>query len=62
MTLMNYIDFNNIPKSEPIEPYIEADGWFACCYRCHREVEPKDNKCPNCEQTQDWSWFGKNKK
>lgn len=60
---VNHIDFTNIPKSEPIKPYIECDGgYYAVCYRCWCELEPTDEMCPNCKQKQDWSWFGKNKK
>ena len=52
----------NISKSTPIEPEINADGWYAQCVRCWHEITPKDSICPKCKQAQDWSWFGKNKK
>ena len=51
----------NISKSTPIEPEINADGWYAQCVRCWHEITPKDSICPKCKQTQDWSWFGKQK-
>lgn len=52
----------NISKSTPIEPEINADGWYAQCHRCWHEITPKDNICPKCNQAQDWSWFGKSNK
>ena len=52
----------NISKSTPIEPEINPDGWYAQCVRCWHEITPTDNICPKCNQAQDWSWFGKNKK
>lgn len=51
------MDFTNIPSTKPIEPYINADGYYAQCHRCWTEIEPKDNICPKCQQAQDWSWF-----
>ena len=57
------MDLTNISKSTPTEPYIECDGgYYALCHRCWTEIEPKDDICPNCNQVQDWSWFGKYKK
>lgn len=53
------MDLTNIPKSTPIEPYIECDGWYCVCQRCWHEIESSDNICPKCGQTQDWSWFGR---
>ena len=53
------MNLENISKTKPIEPYINADGWYAQCHRCWHEIEPKDNICPKCNQAQDWSWFGK---
>lgn len=55
------MDLTNISKSTPIMPYIECDGWYAQCHRCWTEIYPTDNICPNCNQSQDWSWFTKNK-
>ena len=52
----------NISKSTPIEPEINADGWYAQCVRCWHEIIPTDNICTKCKQVQDWSWFGKTKK
>ena len=52
-------DLTNIPLTKPIEPYINADGWYAQCERCWNEIEPHDKICPYCLQLQDWSWFGK---
>lgn len=51
------MDFTNIEKSQPIHPYIVEDGWYAVCHRCWTEIEPTDKVCPNCQQTQDWSWL-----
>ena len=56
------MNITNISKSTPLEPYINADGWYAQCRRCWNEIEPKDTICPKCNQNQDWSWFGRNKK
>lgn len=53
------MDLSNISKDTPIEPEIELDGGYAYCLRCFCEIEPSDNKCPKCGQTQYWSWFGK---
>ena len=53
------MDLTNISKLTPIEPEIELDGGYAYCCRCFCEIEPTDNICPNCSQSQDWSWFGK---
>lgn len=52
------MDFSNILKSTPIEPEINADGWYAQCKRCWTEICPDDKVCPKCGQAQDWSWFG----
>lgn len=51
------MDFKNILKSEPIKPYINADGWYAQCNRCHTEITPDNKICPTCNQIQDWSWL-----
>ena len=56
------MNLENISKSTPIEPEINADGWYAQCVRCWHEITPTDNICPKCKQVQDWSWFGKTKK
>ena len=56
------MDLENISKSTPIEPEINADGWYAQCIRCWHEITPTDSICPKCKQAQDWSWFGKTKK
>lgn len=53
------MDLENISISTPIEPEINADGWYAQCKRCYHEITPKDNICPKCSQTQDWSWLKK---
>lgn len=54
------MDFTNIPLDKPIHPYIECDGgYYAVCNRCWTEIEPTDNICPKCSQTQDWSWLRK---
>ena len=55
------MDLENVSISTPIEPEINADGWYAQCVRCYHEITPKDNICPKCNQTQDLSWL-KNKK
>ena len=55
-------NIDNISKLTPIEPEINADGWYAQCVRCWHEITPTDKICPKCKQAQDWSWFGKNKK
>ena len=55
------MDLENVSISTPIEPEINADGWYAQCKRCYHEITPTDNICPKCSQTQDWSWL-KNKK
>lgn len=55
------MDFTNIPLTKPIQPYIECDGWYACCCRCWTEIEPKDDICPKCQQVQDWSWLRRKK-
>ena len=34
---------------------IELDGGYAYCCRCFCEIEPSDNICPKCGQSQDWS-------
>ena len=56
------MDLSNISKSTPIEPEINADGWYEQCVRCWHEITPTDKICPKCKQAQDWSWFGKTKK
>lgn len=56
------MNFTNIDKSTPIEPYIECDGYYAVCQRCWTEIEPTDKVCPACNQHQDWSWFNKKNK
>lgn len=48
-----------LSKDQPIEPYIEPDGWYTRCFICWSEVAPKDKECSKCGQAQDWSWFGK---
>ena len=55
------MDFTNIPLSQPIQPYVECDGWYCQCHRCWTEITPKDSMCQKCQQAQDWSWFKKNK-
>lgn len=55
------MDLSNISKLTPIEPGIELDGGYAYCSRCYQEIKPTDNRCPKCNQVQDWSWFGKYK-
>lgn len=52
------MDFTNISLNQPIRPEIECDGWYAYCVWCKTEIEPHDNICPECNQLQDWSWFG----
>lgn len=52
------MDFSSILKSTPIEPEINEDGWYAQCQRCWTEIQPDNNICPRCGQSQDWSWFG----
>lgn len=56
------MDLTNVDKSQPIEPYIECDGWYARCHRCWTEINPDNEVCPNCQQAQDWSWFKKSGK
>ena len=56
------MNLTNMPLTIPIQPEINCDGWWAQCVRCGNEVEPTDSTCPKCNQTQDWSWFGKHKK
>ena len=56
------MNLTNISKSTPIEPEINADGWYAQCIRCWHEIAPTDKICTKCKQAQDWSWFGKTKK
>lgn len=51
------IDLANIPLDQPIEPYIECDGWYAVCHRCYTEIDPRNDICPKCNQAQDWSWL-----
>ena len=51
------MDLLNTPKSMPIEPYINPDGWYAECYRCWHEIDPHNSICPYCQQAQDWSWY-----
>lgn len=53
------MDIKDISKTAPIEPEINADGWYCQCLRCWTDVEPRDVVCPKCGQAQDWSWFGK---
>ena len=55
------MNMGNTPKSTPIEPYIECDGWYAQCRRCWNEIDPHNSICPFCKQLQDWSWFRKNR-
>ena len=56
------MDFTNISILTPIKPEIELDGGYAYCTRCTTEIFPNNNKCLECGQIQDWSWFGKTKK
>lgn len=51
---MNYTD---ISKTTPVEPYIEVDGWYAQCCRCWTEIQPTTNICPKCGQKQNWLWL-----
>ncbi len=51
------IYLKNISDSIPIEPHINEDGWYAQCQKCWTEIQPTHDKCPNCNQKQDWSWF-----
>lgn len=53
------MDLINISKSTPIEPFVNPDGWYCECVRCGHEVMPDEHVCPNCSQSQDWSWFWK---
>lgn len=48
--------------TQPIEPKIECDGWYAICAKCYTEITPNNALCPKCMQLQDWSWFSKYKK
>lgn len=48
--------------NKPIEPYIEADGWYTKCPSCWVEVYPKQDKCHNCNQLLDWSWLKEKEK
>ncbi len=52
----------NVSKNVPIQPEINADGWYCQCKRCWNEVEPSEDICPSCGQVQDWSWFGNQNK
>lgn len=56
------MNIKNLSKSTPIQPEVNADGWYCQCVRCWTEVEPPDKVCPKCKQTLDWSWFGKSRK
>ena len=55
------MDFTNILKTTPVEPYINEDGYYPQCCRCWNELKPNQEICPRCEQIQDWSWFGGSK-
>ena len=35
------MNLENISKSTPIEPEINADGWYAQCVRCWHEITPQ---------------------
>ena len=50
------MDIANTPLNMPIEPYINSDGYYPQCGRCFTELDPYIEACPNCQQTQDWSW------
>ena len=56
------MDFTNISKSTPIQPYINEDGYYPQCKRCYTELESEQKVCHNCNQVQDWSWLRKYKK
>ena len=62
MNIMEIEGLQNIPLTQPIEPMVEADGWYAYCVRCENELDPHNGICPYCHQLQDWSWLGKYKK
>lgn len=49
------MDLSNISKLTPVEPEIELDGGYAYCCCCFCKIEPSDNICPKCGQSQDWS-------
>jgi len=51
------LDLTHTPKSSPIEPYVNEDGWYTQCSRCWTEIQPSDCHCPSCGQKQDWTWF-----
>lgn len=47
-------------KDTPIEPGINADGWYAYCPICYKtDLEPCTKRCPECNQLLDWTWFTK---
>ena len=49
----------NISLTDPIEPYINEDGYYPQCNRCWTELKHEQKYCPKCNQFQDWSWFRK---
>ena len=56
------MDLSSIPKTTPIEPFIECDGGcYTECRRCYKEIYLHNSVCPHCKQAQDWSWLGKYK-
>ena len=56
------MDIANTPLNMPIEPYINSDGYYPQCGRCFTELDPYIEACPNCQQTQDWSWLSNKNK
>lgn len=52
---------SNNEKLIPIEPYIDADGWYAKCPICWTEVYPDSiiTKCEKCNQLIKWDWMKK---
>lgn len=46
-----------LDKNIATQPYIECDGWYACCPNCWEEIEPVNCKCPKCNQLIDWTWL-----
>ena len=53
------MDLNYVPKTKPLEPYINEDGYYPQCIRCLNEIDIHNKVCPFCMQTIDWSWSKK---
>ena len=51
------MSFEKTNLLQPIEPEIDVDGKYAYCTKCFCELNKEQTPCPECGQSQDWSWL-----